>query len=305
MAMATATISDRRHFAERQSGQLHLLGFVQRQLRGTATSTYNSSLYPSALAAANDCPVFDRHVGRCGTVLQLAAKRAAGRTGRGTGSTETGGVYAQRGDEPIRRYMAVTPKHRRDLLHPLGERVVQGGVLQPDQRHVLDYPTQSNTAPSNALSATGTNNANYNSGQRACFTDPTNYLTPVGAFASSPGPYGTYDMGGDVWQWNEGTLENMCHIFARWGFWCHLPLHGLLVAGNFREWLQRRVPCGQCPRALHHRTLARLCRLPVRFRLATATRKNWPSAVELIAAGFPVLSAGRSMARPTQPEPVA
>ena len=40
------------------------------------------------------------------------------------------------------------------------------------------YPTQSNSVPSNVLSATGTNNANFwNSG----YTDPTNDLTPVGA----------------------------------------------------------------------------------------------------------------------------
>jgi formylglycine-generating enzyme required for sulfatase activity len=69
------------------------------------------------------------------------------------------------------------------------------------------YPTQStsNNPPSNVLSTTGTNNANYWNGG---YTDPTNYLTPVGYFAGSPGPYGTYDMGGDVWQWNEANLSN-------------------------------------------------------------------------------------------------
>lgn len=63
------------------------------------------------------------------------------------------------------------------------------------------YPTQNDITPSNVLSATGTNNANFNANPG--YTDPVNYLTSVGAFAASPGPYGTFDQGGDVWEWNE------------------------------------------------------------------------------------------------------
>ncbi len=62
------------------------------------------------------------------------------------------------------------------------------------------YPTKSNTIPSNVLSPTGMNNANYYNGG---YTTITTSLTPVGSFADSPGPYGTYDMGGNVWQWTE------------------------------------------------------------------------------------------------------
>jgi formylglycine-generating enzyme required for sulfatase activity len=71
------------------------------------------------------------------------------------------------------------------------------------------YPTQSNATPSNALSGTGTNNANFAAGYPGPFTytDPTNLLTPVGAFMACPGPYGTYDMGGDVMQWNEDIVS--------------------------------------------------------------------------------------------------
>ncbi len=65
------------------------------------------------------------------------------------------------------------------------------------------YPTQSDTQPSNLLSSTGTNNANYADINQGGFTDHVNFLTPVGAFAASPGPYGTFDQGGDITQWNE------------------------------------------------------------------------------------------------------
>ena len=65
------------------------------------------------------------------------------------------------------------------------------------------YPTKSNTVPGNTLPDTG-NNANFFISH---YTDPTNHVTPVGDFANSPGPYGTYDMGGDVYQWNEANVS--------------------------------------------------------------------------------------------------
>ena len=66
------------------------------------------------------------------------------------------------------------------------------------------YATRSDVVPSSLLSALGTNNANYyDNGQ----SDPVNYLTSVGAFASSPSAYGTFDQAGNVWQWNESITD--------------------------------------------------------------------------------------------------
>jgi formylglycine-generating enzyme len=80
------------------------------------------------------------------------------------------------------------------------------------------YPTRSDFTPSNVLSETGTNNANFALGNGTGFTDPENYLTEVGAFDASPGPYGTYDVGGNIAQWNEWNLSDSYRGYRGGGF---------------------------------------------------------------------------------------
>jgi len=72
------------------------------------------------------------------------------------------------------------------------------------------YPTRNDNPPSNVLSGSGTNNANYLTDgnvytvtHSTSYSSSQNYLTDVGAFGSSPGPFGTFDQGGDVLQWND------------------------------------------------------------------------------------------------------
>jgi formylglycine-generating enzyme len=68
------------------------------------------------------------------------------------------------------------------------------------------YPTQSTTSnpPSSVLSTTLTNNANFNSSGLAT---PNNWpLTPVGYYASSPSHYGTFDQGGDLYNFTETAV---------------------------------------------------------------------------------------------------
>ena len=95
-----------------------------------------------------------------------------------------------------------------------------------------NYATQTNTAPVNTLPDTG-NHANfydeYGTGNGG-YTDPTNHLTPVGSFVLSPGPYGTYDMGGDVSQWTEGE-EIGEYRYTRGGGWGNYSSD--LVSSNF------------------------------------------------------------------------
>lgn len=68
------------------------------------------------------------------------------------------------------------------------------------------YATASNTAPGN-IAGNSANQANYVAGgglfaltQQLSLDPGQNYLTDVGAFTATPGPYGTYDMNGSVWE---------------------------------------------------------------------------------------------------------
>lgn len=73
------------------------------------------------------------------------------------------------------------------------------------------YPTQSNEAPGNQVGDKPNQENYYRDGYYATrptffgsyfsFFNDTPYVTPVGSFTGSPGPYGTFDMGGNVNEW--------------------------------------------------------------------------------------------------------
>jgi formylglycine-generating enzyme len=72
----------------------------------------------------------------------------------------------------------------------------------------LEYPTSSNTAPGrDPLEATNPgNNANYTDG--GYLIGSPYYRTLVGEFQLSDSPYGTFDMGGNVYEWNETLIDS-------------------------------------------------------------------------------------------------
>jgi len=64
-----------------------------------------------------------------------------------------------------------------------------------------DYPTSSNTAPGRDMADASGSNANFY--QSGYTIDSPYYRTVVGDFENSESPYGTFDQGGNVWEWNE------------------------------------------------------------------------------------------------------
>jgi formylglycine-generating enzyme len=163
----------------------------------------SSGSYAYAAIGNGNMPIFDVTWGsaaRFANWLQNGQPEGA----EGPGTTETG-AYALNGATSVQDLMAVTRNPGATWFLPTEDEwfkaaYYKGGGLNAGY---WLYPTQNNNTPSNVLSATGTNNANF---RQNGYTDPTNFLTPVGAFAASPGPYGTFDQGGDVFQWNETAV---------------------------------------------------------------------------------------------------
>ncbi|TWU27898.1 formylglycine-generating enzyme family protein [Bythopirellula polymerisocia] len=88
-----------------------------------------------------------------------------------------------------------------------------------DQRDIYyDYPMSTDTIPYSSLPSadTGTS-ANYN-GYKYATGDSSYSMTDVGAYELSSSPYGTFDQGGNVWEWTETRFfANVHHV--RGGSW--------------------------------------------------------------------------------------
>jgi hypothetical protein len=107
----------------------------------------------------------------------------------GNGTTETGS-YTLNGATSIAALQAVTRNANADYVIPTENEWYKAAYYNPTSSSYYFYPTSSNSMPSNVLSATGTNNANYENyyNNSVIYTDPINYLTPVGAFIDSAKP---------------------------------------------------------------------------------------------------------------------
>jgi len=82
----------------------------------------------------------------------------------------------------------------------------------------FDYPTGTNSVPGRDMteSTNPGNNANYYGSPYPI--DSPYYTTLAGEFQSSASPYGTFDQGGNVWEWNEIGVTSLLPGL-RGGFW--------------------------------------------------------------------------------------
>ncbi len=162
--------------------------------------------------------------------------------GQGTGDTETG-AYTLKGGTP-------TPSNGPNITRNAGatwfltsqNEWYKGAYYQPaaqggDSDDYWKYPMGTNSVPysdqppgatpdntrvGNFFASDGLANG-YDDGYAVTGStsrsSSQNYLTDVGAYSSSPSFYGTYDQGGNVWEWNEAAFN--AYRGVRGGSWIH------------------------------------------------------------------------------------
>ena len=116
--------------------------------------------------------------------------------GRGSGSTETGAYELNDVINPANR--VIQRQSRARVAVTSEDEWYKAAYFKPGTRgEYWDHATRSDAPPKPELPPGGVNSAN-------CMT--VERMTDVGAYVHAPGPFGTFDQVGSVWEWNEAIL---------------------------------------------------------------------------------------------------
>jgi formylglycine-generating enzyme required for sulfatase activity len=191
--------------------------------RGGIPGDYNYTVGGTDNQAGN-CPIFDvswADAARFANWLQNGQPNfKQGFHGEVPGSTETG-AYTLNGTNDNSSLLQVKRNPGAAYFLPTLNEWYKAAYYKGGGTNAgyWAYPAQSDTMPGNVLSSTTPNTADYYT-CATCSTDVVNELTPVGVFAASPGPYGTFDQGGNVNQWMETSVTDGTYN-TRGGDWDH------------------------------------------------------------------------------------
>ncbi len=129
-------------------------------------------------------------------------------TGAQSLSTTEDGSYFLNGATSNAALLGVTRKPNATWALPTEDEWYKAAYHKNDgvTGNYWDYPTSSDSVPSNVLiNPDPGNNANFYDGYDLTIGSPY-YRTEVGEFENSDSPYGTFDQGGNVWEWNEAVV---------------------------------------------------------------------------------------------------
>ncbi len=127
--------------------------------------------------------------------------------GQGSGDTETG-AYTLSGGTPTPSNLLVARNSGAITFLPSENEWYKAAYYDAVSSSYFDFPTGTNTPTPCASPSATPNQANCQSG----------YVSDVGSYTGSASPYGTFDQGGNVWEWNE-QLFNGNNRGRRGGGW--------------------------------------------------------------------------------------
>jgi formylglycine-generating enzyme required for sulfatase activity len=132
-------------------------------------------------------------------------------TGAQNASTTEDGSYYLNGATSNAALTAVTRKPNATWVIPSEDEWYKAAYHKNDgvTGNYFDYPTSSDTVPGRDMADASGNNANHwtGSGTYPIDIDSEKYTTVVGQFKNSASPYGTFDQGGNVGEWNEAVVR--------------------------------------------------------------------------------------------------
>jgi formylglycine-generating enzyme required for sulfatase activity len=143
-------------------------------------------------------------------------------------TTTEDGAYYLKGATTDAALLAVTRKADAKWAITSEDEWYKAAYYNPATGTYFDYPTSSNTAPGRDMTDASGNNANYYAAGGDYPIDSGKYTTVVGQFQNSDSPYGTFDQGGNVWEWNEAIIDGS-HLGTRGGS-CIYPADILLAS---------------------------------------------------------------------------
>jgi sulfatase modifying factor 1 len=104
------------------------------------------------------------------------------------------GAYDLYGPNPVSRNPGAT------IFLPSENEWYKAAYYDSSSSSYFLWSTGTDSSPSCAGPTAAPNSANCED-----YQGPPNDLVPVGSYPGSPSPYGTFDQGGNVWEWNEGV----------------------------------------------------------------------------------------------------
>jgi formylglycine-generating enzyme required for sulfatase activity len=115
--------------------------------------------------------------------------------GQGSGDTETGAYTLLGGTETPSNWTTVTRNEGATIFLTSENEWYKAAYYDALSASFFDYPAGTNAVTTCAAPGAAANTA-------SCYPGVEN-ATDVGAYTGSASPYGTFDQGGNVWEWND------------------------------------------------------------------------------------------------------